>query len=82
MMMMMIMMMTVMMMPVIFEPGGDHGEVEAEAWNSPKMLVRKCWPWCIIPLAWHGIFHINPISADLQISPISCLKGFPKKTIM
>ena len=37
--MMIISMMMMMMVPVIFEPGADHGEVEAEAWNSPKMVM-------------------------------------------
>ena len=39
MMIMIMMMMAVMIMPEISEPGGDHGEVEAEAWHSPEMMM-------------------------------------------
>ena len=37
--MMMMMRMMMMMIPVIFEPGGDHGEVEAEASRSPEIVM-------------------------------------------
>ena len=37
--MMIMMMMAMMIMPEISEPGGDHGEVEAEAWHSPEMMI-------------------------------------------
>ena len=37
--MMKMMILAMMIMPEISEPGGDHGEVEAEAWHSPDMIM-------------------------------------------
>ena len=55
------------MMPVIFEPGGDHGEVEAEAWRSPEMVMMPIELWHprhhATGMAWHS--PLFPISEDL-----------------
>ena len=42
-MMMVVVIMVMVMVPEIFEPGGDHGEVEAVASHSPEIM--DIWLW-------------------------------------